>query len=116
MRQLIGVDRSFFWDNCGGEFECEHPSMVKSIPVFCSSSNRNITIKFPEKWTNFIYFTKSKYGYANYWDLLKGGANSEFADLLLIVHDDVCFDIAISNTKFQTPPQNYNDLLKRYMI
>jgi hypothetical protein len=113
IRQLIGAGRSFFWDNCGHEFECKHPSSVKSISVFCSSSNRNITIKLPERWSNFIYFAKSKYGYATYWDLLKGGANSEFADLSLIVHDDVRFDIAISNTKFQTPPQHYNDLFKK---
>ena len=81
IRQLIGAGRSFFWDNCGHEFECNHPSSVKSIKVFCSSSNRDITIKFPERWSNFINFAKSKYGYATYWDLLKGGANSEFADL-----------------------------------
>ena len=111
--QLIGAGRSFFWNICGYEFECKHPSSVKSISVFCSSSNRNKTIKLPERWSNFIYFAKSKYGYATYWDLLKGGANSEFADLSLIVHDDVRFDIAISNTKFQTPPQNYNDLFKK---
>ena len=113
IRQLIGAGRSFFWDNCGHEFECNHPSSVKSIKVFCSSSNRDITIKFPERWSNFINFAKSKYGYATYWDLLKGGANSEFADLSLIVHDDVRFDIAISNTKFHIPPQNYNDLFKK---